>query len=201
MAFLLFLLFPFSQCFHLRSVNIINGSSFNNINYINYTMIFNDYANNEFTTSSVNCSGVNTFSDSCSNNGVCLTSGKCRCEDGYTTYPKNHNPQCNYKQKKRLTAFLLSFFLGAWSGAGYWYLGITDMAIAQLMVFVSFIFVICCYLCTIDDSKANEKEESFCSNCIEFTFSIVMLALWINALVSIASNDFTDGNGATLEDW
>jgi hypothetical protein len=53
------------------------------------------------------------------NNGVC-TSGNCTCNSGYVDYKDG---ACNYLQKEKLTAFLLSFLIGT-TGADWFYLSV-----------------------------------------------------------------------------
>ena len=43
----------------------------------------------------------------------------CECKDGYITY--GNSGTCGYKQKEKLTAFLLSFLIGS-LGADWFYL-------------------------------------------------------------------------------
>eukprot|EP01098_Paradermamoeba_levis_P011586 TRINITY_DN4974_c0_g1_i4.p1 TRINITY_DN4974_c0_g1~~TRINITY_DN4974_c0_g1_i4.p1 ORF type:complete len:116 (-),score=31.96 TRINITY_DN4974_c0_g1_i4:390-737(-) len=66
---------------------------------------------------------VNNNTKLCPNNctstwqGVCNTgTGICNCNPDYD------DPDCSYSKKSRLTAFLLSFFLGLWA-ADRFYLG------------------------------------------------------------------------------
>lgn len=47
--------------------------------------------------------------DDCSNKGAC-NNGTCKCDDGYVTHASEAG--CNYEQKEKLTAFLLSFLIG-----------------------------------------------------------------------------------------
>jgi hypothetical protein len=61
----------------------------------------------------VNCTNTRTC-----NNGTC-TDKKCVCFPGYVTFGKGG--ACSYKQKEKLTAFLLSFFIGN-TGADWFYL-------------------------------------------------------------------------------
>ena len=51
------------------------------------------------------------------NNGAC-SNGTCICTDGFVTYGGD---VCNFKQREKLTAFLLSFFVGN-LGADWFYL-------------------------------------------------------------------------------
>jgi TM2 domain-containing membrane protein YozV len=64
-------------------------------------------------------SGACTTDSDC-NNGKCdaTTTKQCQCEKGYVTFK---NVTCSYKQKEKLTAFLLSFLVGG-LGADWFYL-------------------------------------------------------------------------------
>lgn len=69
-------------------------------------------------------------SSQCPPNSQCLADGlsyACKCNAGWID---KDDGQCNYQQKDKLTAFLLSFFLFAF-GAGYFYLAAGN----------------CCYVC------------------------------------------------------
>ena len=52
------------------------------------------------------------------NNGVCVEYF-CLCTKGFVSYGTNQT--CNYQQKEKLTAFLLSFLIGS-TGADWFYL-------------------------------------------------------------------------------
>ncbi len=52
------------------------------------------------------------------NNGVCQES-VCLCNKGFVSFGTNQT--CNYQQKEKLTAFLLSFLIGS-TGADWFYL-------------------------------------------------------------------------------
>jgi len=56
----------------------------------------------------------------CSNHGIC-SNATCVCDKGWTTHPSDSSPACNYQQKEKLTAFLLSFLIGS-TGADWFYL-------------------------------------------------------------------------------
>ena len=53
--------------------------------------------------------GQSCSSDNDCNNGICR-SGACLCNAGYVTFGSNGT--CNYQQKNKITAFLLSFLIG-----------------------------------------------------------------------------------------
>lgn len=65
-------------------------------------------------TSSLNCTGDTCIIGKCSEYGTCV------CKIGYTTFGTD-GKYCNYEQKEKLTAFLLSFFIGS-TGADWFYL-------------------------------------------------------------------------------
>ena len=54
----------------------------------------------------------------CKHGSCNTTSGNCTCNTGYVNY--NDQP-CDYEQKEKLTAFLLSFLIGT-TGADWFYL-------------------------------------------------------------------------------
>ena len=61
--------------------------------------------------------GQSCSNDSNCNNGMCRNS-VCVCNSGYVSFGSNGT--CNYEQKKKLTAFLISFLIGT-TGAD-WYI-------------------------------------------------------------------------------
>lgn len=77
-----------------------------------------------------NCTG-----DSCLF-GRCLSNGTCLCDSGYVTFGSN-GLNCNYQQKEKLTAFLLSFFIGS-TGADWFYLARGNESMISYYVFFSF---------------------------------------------------------------
>ena len=64
----------------------------------------------------VNTTNCTTNTDC--NKGQCVSSA-CVCNAGYINFPSNQ--VCNYEQKSKETAFLLSFFFG-YFGADWFYL-------------------------------------------------------------------------------
>ena len=166
--------------------------------------------------------------DKCGEHGKCIkhmmsaneSQNQCQCEETYTSI---ENP-CDYKQKRQLTAFLLSLFLGPF-GADWFYLAkdstsYTFIGVTKLLL--SFWLVSCCvafcstciagiaggfkrdYKLMIKDNCRN----TFCipcgSNisCICVTiFNIYILGpfvWWIVDLARILAGTFRDGNGQDL---
>ena len=55
--------------------------------------------------------GQSCNTDSMCNNGICRNKNTCVCNSGYVSFGSNGT--CNYEQKNKLTAFLLSFLIGS----------------------------------------------------------------------------------------
>lgn len=128
----------------------------------------------------------------CSDHGLCYSDKSgCHCDVGYITFPtENVYPECNYAQKSQLTGFLLSLFIGPFTGAGFFYVGQVGLGVGQLIVLLVPTFLLCCF------SKVE---------WIVFILKIIMQlgvnAFWIASIVLFASNKITDGNNAPLEKW
>ena len=58
-----------------------------------------------------NCLTASCQTDTDCNHGKCLSNQTCLCDKGYVTF-NSTSQNCNYEQKKKLTAFLLSFLVG-----------------------------------------------------------------------------------------
>ena len=141
-------------------------------------------------------------------NGKCVTA-TCVCNEGYVTY---QNVTCNYKQKEKLTAFLLSFLVGT-LGADWFYLasgnggyivaGIFKL-LTGLFLIASSCFLCCAFIC----AKADKSSLRTCG--IAFTVIIgvlVVLCSLTNAIwytvdwIRVLANGFKDGNGVSLKEW
>lgn len=155
--------------------------------------------NNEY----VNCTDANQYSAQCDFNGICLSNGNCKCDSGYITWPQGNSVGCTYKQKQQLIAFLLSFFVGEFTGAGEWYLGNNDIALAQLLVFVlglPFVIIFACIGCAGGSRSNKTAEGAFgaggCGACVWF---LTIVGLWLFVWIAILTGYIVDGNGAPLE--
>eukprot|EP01084_Bolivina_argentea_P139186 244861_1 len=77
----------------------------------------------------------------CNGHGVCdENTGKCVCIFGYITYDSSDNIQCNYEQKRRLTAYVYATFLGN-LGVGRFYTGYIFGGVCKLLLFI----ISCCW--------------------------------------------------------
>jgi hypothetical protein len=107
-----------------------------NIVYVysnNFIYLRHNYTQPQSLVTYTNCTTIGAYSNVCSNNGVCTSSQQCKCNKGYITFPSDHYPYCNYKQKSQLIAFLLEFFLGLEGGAGEFYIENKSFGITQFI--------------------------------------------------------------------
>lgn len=171
---LFFLASPCVHAIHLRS-NITN-TVFSPLSPYN--------AGNAF----VNCTNYNQYTNQCNYHGMCLSNGYCKCDTGYITWPSDNKVGCTYVQKSQLVTFLLSFFLGKISGAGEWYAGNTDMALAQLLLFALGVVTVCVLAIWSEGVSV----------CFNFLWCLAIIILWFYVWINVAVGNTTDGNGAPL---
>jgi len=135
--------------------------------------------------------------------GHCQNGKKCVCADGYITWPENAAVDCAYKQKGRPVAFLLSFFLGEFTGAGEWYLGNTDMAKTQLFLCTRGLPVVIGMACLAKYVCGTAAAAAAGKSVVDILFCVWMLAiavLWLIVWICTITGATTDGNGAPLSD-
>jgi hypothetical protein len=134
---------------------------------------------------------------------MCLNDGSCKCDDGYITYPSDHYPACDYKQKDKLTAFLLELLIGYATGTGQWYLGNISYALAELLVFWLGLFGACCCGCFIVGTMGSD--EGIVGGCLSMTITgmviLTVFGLWLASWIMILTDQTNDGNGAPLSDF
>ena len=147
-------------------------------------------------------------SDASCNNGVCKNS-TCVCTLGYVTFG---NQTCNYKQKEKLTAFLLSFFVGNF-GADWFYLasGNGGYIVAGIFKLITGIFLIggsCFLCCTMICSAVDKSSIKACGIVLSVIVIVLMIlcsltnSIWyLVDWIRILTNSFKDGNGVSLKDW
>ncbi len=142
------------------------------------------------------------------NNGVC-ENGTCVCFSGYVTYK---NSPCSYEQKQKLTAFLLSFFAGAF-GADWFYLagGNSGYLVAGSFKLISGLFFIvgvcfgcCTSICMLIDRPSVKK----IGLCLSISIGILVIfcslanAVWCTVdWIRVLTDSFKDGNGVSLKNW
>jgi TM2 domain-containing membrane protein YozV len=147
--------------------------------------------------------------DSDCNNGRCSSDKTCICTLGYVTYK---NDTCNYKQKEKLTAFLLSFFIGS-LGVDWFYLsnGNAGYIVAGcfkcftgLFLIVGSCLMCCTLLCQRFDKDSLKIGGLVCTVLIGVFMVLCSLcnAIWTTVdWIRVLANAFKDGNGISLKEW
>lgn len=153
--------------------------------------------------------------DEC-NNGYCRSS-KCVCNNGFVSFI---NQTCSYKQKDKLTAFLLSLFVGP-LGVDWFYLanGEAKYIVAGVFKLLTGTFLMvgsCFYCCTFicsayaAASDGNSKKGVFEAFGIVFGIIITVLmvlcsvanSIWVLVdIIRILLDKFPDGSGVPLKPW
>jgi TM2 domain-containing membrane protein YozV len=161
------------------------------------------YSNKMLYNSTLLAAPTNNPSISCVDNsacnydGTCTKDGSCKCNSGYATHEPDDNTQCNYKQKKQLTAFLLQIFLGYY-GAGHFYIGRIGLAIGELLLSFGGCFIGCllvpCFM-------ANAEGATLIAGVINFLTATASFGWWLANTIIFGLNNFKDGNGVPLQSW
>ncbi|CAF1177871.1 unnamed protein product [Adineta ricciae] len=124
----------------------------------------------------------------------------CQCYRGYIT--QRIMDVCNYEQRTKLSAFLLSFFLGIFGSdwfflsrgkTGYIIGGILKLLIS-LGCLIGWPFIIVKY------SKKNPGIVTVV-NMVNVLISLTAFLWWLTDWIRILANVFYDGNGAPLQPW
>lgn len=138
------------------------------------------------TTTTANC----TSAFQCNYNGICGEDHKCYCNNGYITYKSDIG--CNYKQKSTLIAFLLELFLGPFSGAGYFYLGLNELGAGQLVYMWGGLCILQPFLAAISNNKNPFPV------CFTLMWVISIIFWWLYAIILIGKGQIYDSNGAPI---
>jgi hypothetical protein len=124
----------------------------------------------------------------------------CQCYHGYTTW--HFMDTCAYKQRTKLTAFLVSFFVGTlgvdWfvlsrGNAGYIIAGIIKLIIS-LGCCIGWPFV-------IRSASRQSRKYIVIGNVINATLTATSFIWWLTDWIRILADVFYDGNGAPLQPW
>ena len=124
----------------------------------------------------------------------------CQCYRGYITW--KWMEVCNYKQRTKLTAFLVSFFVGvlgidwfvlARGNAGYIVAGIIKLLISLACAIGWPVLVV----------RFSKKDSRLLAigNVINATLSLTAFVWWLTDWIRILANVFADGHGAPLLSW
>jgi len=125
----------------------------------------------------------------------------CKCDKGYVNF---NDDFCNYKQKKQLVAFLLSFFLGEF-GAEWFYVGDGNAkydgigAFKCLLFVLAMVFICISGCCSINNN--NGASAVMVTLCV-LTW-LAMVVWYFTDFVRIATDpcNMKDPNNICLESW
>jgi hypothetical protein len=124
----------------------------------------------------------------------------CQCYRGYITW--RYMDVCNYEQRTKLTAFLVSFFVGTFGvdwfvlsrgNAGYIVAGIIKLLVSCGCIFGWPIII-------VGLSKANPNM-IVAGRGINTVLSLASSVWWLTDWIRILADVFYDGNGAPLQPW
>ena len=115
----------------------------------------------------------------------------CYCDSGYI------GVTCDYKQSSQTIAFCLEFFLGPF-GIGYFYMGLTALGTAQLLVLLSPLLIV-----AIIGACCNKKFDCDSSSymCMEIVWRLAWSVFWLVSVILIGMNKLNDGNDKPLKSW
>jgi hypothetical protein len=137
-----------------------------------------------FVVSNIKCE-----MSTCPPPSYCQDVNTCKCGDGVANFspPGVVLPLfCQYKQKQKLTFFLLEFFI---PGVGHFYIGSILLGILKILLFCT---GTCC-------ASAAASKESFTMIFLIFQCGV---CLWYTVdLVLIATDFYRDGNTVPLQQW
>ncbi len=154
-----------------------------------------------------------TSNADCNYQGLCLKTESdgymCRCDSQYAT--QFDNQTCLYERKKQSIAFALQFCLG-WCGAGFFYIGRTDLGLGTILVLALLIplGILACIatVCLSVDRKNNnssaENRDVVILNvfwCLAISVVIEVIVCWIVGVFYFGLNAMPDSNNICLQPW
>ena len=143
----------------------------------------------------------------CNGNGVCVNDTTTNYEPTCVCISQYTGPQCAYLLKEKLTAFLLSFFVGAY-GADRFYLGYTGLGVGKLILGLMFIIIACAMCCAYIGGALAESEGCILGVmivgiCLIVGCFLASFGWWLADWIRILMNAIPDSNGVPLGfyDW
>ncbi|CAF1031620.1 unnamed protein product [Rotaria magnacalcarata] len=124
----------------------------------------------------------------------------CQCYYGYITW--HFMETCSYQQRSKLTAFLLSFFVGT-LGIDWFFLSRGNAGYIVAGIIKLLISLGCCIGWPFTFASKEEKSRKYISisSFINAILTVASVIWWLIDWIRILSNVFYDGNGAPLQRW
>jgi TM2 domain-containing membrane protein YozV len=131
--------------------------------------------------------------------GVCRVYA-CQCFRGYTTW--KFMDVCNYEQRTKSTAFLVSFFVGM-CGVDWFVLSRGNAAYIITGLLKLIITSACCLVwpyIIIAASRATSRSSTI-GTFINVIFSVISFVWWLADWIRVLADVFYDGNEVPLQNW
>ena len=124
----------------------------------------------------------------------------CECYPGYISW--YFMETCSYDQRKKLTAFLVSFFVGT-LGVDWFYLSRGNAGYIIAGIIKLLLSCGCCVGWPFVLMGAAKKPRNYVviGNVLSVIFTAVSLIWWLVDWIRILANVFYDGHGAPLQPW
>jgi hypothetical protein len=109
---------------------------------------------------------------------------------------------CNYQQRTKLAAFLLSFFIGIF-GVDWFFLSRGNPAyiVAGIIKLIISLSCIIGWPIIIINISKKKRDLVLVVNIINVILSVTSFIWWLTDWIRILANVFYDGNGAPLQPW
>jgi hypothetical protein len=146
------------------------------------------------------------FADTdCGGHGKCLNHTVCHCDLGWTSNGNATEPNtdCNYQQRSKKTAFLLSLFVGTF-GVDWFYLSRSNLGYIIGGIFKLLLGCGCFgagSLTYFGSEIQNSESIKAKFRGVSTFFTLLAFAWWIVDWARILGNKFPDGNAVGLIPW
>jgi len=124
----------------------------------------------------------------------------CQCYPGYITW--RYMDACAYEQRKKLTVFLLSLFVGMF-GVDWFVLSRGTAGYIVAGIIKALVTCSCCLIwpCVFINLRKKSRRQNLFVNMINVILTICSLVWWLIDWIRILSDVFYDGHGAPLYPW
>ena len=124
----------------------------------------------------------------------------CQCYRGYITW--HYMDTCAYEQRSKLTAFLVSFFVGM-LGVDWFVLSRGDAGYIVAGIIKLLVFLACCisWLFFIRNQSEKARSRNFVLLAVSIILTSVSIIWWLTDWIRVLADVFYDGYGAPLKPW